>query len=288
MYRNIKKIIFSVVLCIYILLILKHQTQLIAAATNYYYTIILATLLSIIGITIQAINYIQILNRKQLLQTLPTIRIWSISNLTNYIAPFQPGLLVRAKYFKHLGIDYIDSSMAVIKQIHYNFWVAIGLISLTLPSDNSTFIFCKYFLAGIFFIWLFLLAPLKNIIGKITNHRFSFFINNFFSKPTLLQAGLCTLHYFVVSYLFYFILTEFGLEVSFNDTVLLSTALVLSSLVSITPNNLGVQEIIIGLFVHAASAANFEYITLPFIVRLSHIIACTIILSLTHKRQHSN
>lgn len=283
MGKYIYKIIFSIVICIYIWLAIKYHAQLIAAITNYYHTLVLAILLSITSITIQTINYIEILNKKKRLKILPTVRIWSISSLTNYIAPFQPGLLVRAKYFKSLGIDYIDSSIGVIKQLHYNLWIAIGLISLTLPTNTLTLLICKYSLTIIFLMWLLLLVPLKNITNKITNHRFESRINNFFRKPKPLQAGLCLLHYLVISSLFYFILEGFDLEVPFRNAVLLSTALVISSLASITPNNLGVQEAIIGLFVHAANAANFEYITLPFIIRLSHITACTLVIFIVRK-----
>ena len=275
--NQLKTIFFTIVLCAYFWLIIKFSSQITTAILENYKIIVLSIGFIVLGISIQSANYLGILNHNNKIKVVPTIKIWAIANLTNYIAPFQPGLLVRAKYFKNLGVSYKNSSIAVVKQIHYNVWIGLGLVVLALPDNNKDLSLLKIVLGLIFIIWPFALRLTRRWASSIFSLKYHEHINKIFDYPRSKQIILCALHYLVISAMLYFVIKDFGIEVTLTESILLSTALIISSLAAITPNNLGIQEIIIGSFIFIHEPSNYQYITIPFILRLSHITACTIL-----------
>lgn len=280
-YNYIKKYLYLLIAVIYIALIIKYSNQILIALQQHYKAILYSTALFMLGISAQSINYIDLLNKNFKIKVLPTIRTWSISSLINYMAPFQPGLLVRATYFKSLGISYTESTSTVIKQLHYSVWIAVGVLSAALPTTTNLLLTTKILTAVLFLSWFFLLKPITHLLKQFIHNKYILLILKTLHFPKPRQFILCFLHYVIIASLFYIVLNEFGIPASFGQTLLLSTVLVLSALASVTPNNLGIQEVIIAALVFDLGVSNYEHITLPFVIRLSHIMACFMIILIT-------
>ena len=111
---------------------------------------------------------------------------------------------------------------------------------------------------------------LKRIPGsKITSYLFETF-----KGPTFKQSALCFFQYFLIALAYYIVLIDFDIAVSFNYALLISAALVLASLVSLTPNNLGINEIILAAFIYQLDQSESQYVTIPIILRIAHILSC--------------
>ena len=279
--KTIKSFLFIIVIVIYLTLIIKYLDPILSAATLHTKSIFYAILLTILGISMQVFNYLGLLSAKNNLKLIPTIRVWAISGLVNYIAPFQPGLLIRAKYLNTMGVSYTESTATVIKQLHYSCWVGLGIFSATLPVTDSKTYVIKIVATITFLSWLIFLLPIKSILNKYSSNPYIQHAVNSLKYPTFKQLSLFISHYLIVSTLFYVVLNEFDIPASFIYSMFLSSVIVVASLTSITPNNLGIQEMIIGYFIFKLGTSNYEHITLPFVIRLAHILACSIIVFLS-------
>ncbi len=280
-YTTVKKILFLIIVSAYIALIIKYADSLYSAVIHHYKAILYATALLTVGIFIQTTNYLGLLDKKHNISLLPTTKVWSISILFNYIAPFQAGLLIRAKYFNSKGVSYADSTATVLRQLHYSIWIALGLCSLTIPVvDNKTMLF-KIACAVLFLSWLIFISPIKKILKRYRDKRFVQFSLDALKVPTFKQLTLSFTHYMIIACLFYMLLNEFNIPSTFTYSIFLSAIVVAASLIAITPNNLGIQELLIGYLIYNVGATSHEYVTLPFILRISGILACTILATLT-------
>ncbi len=89
--KKLKLIVFVCIIFLFSCLLYFRWEVVRDALAAHYLVVIYATVLSIIAIALQALNFLQLLDSPSKPQFLSMYRIWALSNLANYLAPFQPG-----------------------------------------------------------------------------------------------------------------------------------------------------------------------------------------------------
>lgn len=278
----IKTAIYISVLFMYIVIIAYHWDAISKSFFNYPMALLYALILSIIAIAIQAYNFTDLLGSKVKIQFLSTYRMWAMSNIINYIAPFQPGLVARGIYFKSHSISYSKTLHTTLRQLLLSLWIGIGILALFLPYQSMLTHYLKLSAAGIFLFFLFIIFyDNSELIKKYLDHRYLRNVRTLFAKPSITQIIFIIIQYILVALSYYLVLSEFQLAVTMAWVFLLAVIIILSTIISITPNNIGLQELIIGTAVYKMGAVDAYIISIPIIFRTAHILSCGIILLFT-------
>lgn len=277
----IKTAIYISVLFMYIVTIVYYWDAISKSLINYPMALLYALGLSIIAIAIQAYNFTDLLGSEVKIQFLSTYRMWAMSNIINYIAPFQPGLVARGIYFKSHSISYSKTLHTTLRQLLLSLWVGIGILALFLPYQSMLTYYLKLSAAGIFLFFLFIIFyDNSELIKKYLPHRYLSNVRTLFARPSIAQIIFIMIQYVLIALCYYLVLSEFRLTVSMPSVFLLAVAIILSTIISITPNNIGLQELIIGSAVYKMGAIDAHIISIPIIFRTAHILACGVILLL--------
>lgn len=167
--------------------------------------------------------------------------VWGASNLLNYVTAFHAGLLLRGKYF--IGYNYTAKEIATktAALIGINIAVAIVFLFMSTLSGDIWLILIMGFPVLLFYLHHKVKAP-DNI------SRWRRLIDQHLSFKVLLFsfANNCIL---VIS--IYSTLPIFGVKVDLIKATQIASSLSLSSIISLMPNNIGIQE---GIFVAFSSS----------------------------------
>ncbi len=242
--------------------------------------------LYLLAIIVQANNYLKLLDLSIALSIVMTTQVWAVSNLVNYLGPFQPGLLVRMIFFKKNGISLAKSSFTSLKQVAISLWIALLLFTIFAPlTQLSELRILAFFSALIFF-----LIPVfeKSIVYflVIILKRKGLELNNWeklkiFSFKKLPQYYLFFINYLLICLSLWFVYDDFGANISVAEVVILTVTLVFSTLVTITPNNVGVQEVLLGYASHVGGLSGGEAVTIALLFRIAQIASCLLIVVIT-------
>jgi len=278
----IKTAIYISVLLMYIAIITYHWDAISRSLFNHPVTILYALILSTIGIAIQAYNFTDLLGSKVKIQFLSTYRMWAMSNLINYIAPFQPGLVARGIYFKSHSISYSKTLHTTLRQLLLSLWIGTGILALFLPYQSMLTNYLKLSAAGVFLFFLFIIFYNNSeLIKKYLPQRYLRNVQPLFTRPSMTQIIFIISQYILIALCYFLVLSEFQLTVTIPSVFLLAVIIILSTIISITPNNIGLQELIIGTAVYKMGAIDVYIISIPVIFRTAHILSCGIILLFT-------
>jgi len=278
----IKTAIYISVLFTYVVIITYHWDAISKSLFNHPLAILYALVLSIIAIAIQAYNFTDLLESKVKIQFLSTYRMWAMSNIINYIAPFQPGLVARGVYFKSHSISYSKTLHTTLRQLLLSLWIGAGILALFLPYQSMLTNYLKLSAAGIFLFCLFIIFyDNSELIKKYLPYRYLRNVQTLFSRPSISQTTFIIIQYILVALSYYLVLSEFQLTATMPWVFLLAVTIILSTIISITPNNIGLQELIIGTAVYKMGAIDAYIISIPIIFRTAHILSCGFILLLT-------
>ena len=212
---------------------------------------------------------------------LPTYTMWGIANLANYLGPFQVGLGVRIGFFKAHGVAVDDSTATTLRQLHLSLWVALGMAGIGLLwLDFPQTWLPGWLLLLCFMIWPFSIRLVQKWLQDTGPHdrflpeRARFFVGHALCPPGIIQTLLVSAQYIVVAVTFWTVYGAYDAGLSANQALLLAVVTTLSSLFTLLPNNLGVQEVLLASMAHYHGLGLPETIAIAFAIRAAHIAAC--------------
>jgi len=286
--QKLKLLVFICIIILFTSLIYFRWEVIKDALVNHYLAVIYATVLSIIGISLQALNFLQLLDSPSKPKVVSMYRIWALSNLANYLAPFQPGLAVRMISLRQLGVSAWITTHTTVRQLQLSIWAAVGLFAFA-GVFNKIFVVkvMAVVSASIFILWPSILRLTKLIIlGKCKNFRL---VKNFREELAGLLAPmplnkfvLPIVQYLIIAISVFIVYRNFGAEIFWYDALLIAVATSLSALFSITPNNFGVQELLLGYSAYVTGLSVNDAISIAVLYRLAHLGSCSAILLLAH------
>lgn len=249
--------------------------------------------ISAIAITVQALNFLRLLEAPHKPALRATVHMWAMANLTNYLGPLQPGLAVRLAFFKRHGISMAATTTTTLRQIHLSTWTATGLAAAGLFSNVP--VIRAIGAAGllIFFLWPYVLLLLREHLSawagrwKIVSARREQ-LATLLSTVPISRLDLFVAQYVLIACSLYGVYWAFHAPLAPHEALLLAVASALSTLISITPNNLGVQEALFGYVAHLGGLSTSEALSVALLFRVAHIGACLTLLLLTLGRRSTN
>lgn len=247
-----------------------YRADLLYSIKNHYPVFGLLIVLSLLHLLGLAKNFMLIIGFKG--AYVSVLNMWSLSSLLNYLGPFQPGLAVRAVYFKKNNISVPQVFLATARQIHINVWMGIGVSAFFLMFSEAGYAKLQICLASIFLLWPIFLHFLSKAIGHIQIWR------KFSLEDLLLFKLSCTwiplLLYALVAFMFFITYLSYEADIGFAEVSVLSVVTKLSGIAPITPGNLGVQEAIIVLTKQLSGLSTGDVCGIAFLIRVSHMLAC--------------
>jgi|GEM_PF-2036295 len=278
----IKKILFIglIITGLYFLIIKK--PDILVIFSDHPDIIIIATTLSAFNIVVQAFNFLQLLGHPTPPPLSLTSKTWALSGLTNYLGPFQPGLAVRLIFFKNYGIVLRQTLGTTFQQLQLSTWAGLWMFIIALLFNKKLPFEIVPILAITALAWPRILGFSKRIISTpVVQQKLS---------PITISALLGSLHIppikrmwpFVAQYLFvatsiYIVYRDFGASLSMSGALIIATSTTLSTLLALTPSNLGIQELILGYSAHLSGLSTNDAINIALLFRLSHITSCLLI-----------
>lgn len=174
------------------------------------------------------------------------VTIWGASSLLSYVSIFQSHLLIRGAYIKSRGIPIRIIFSVTVIQLIVNIWTGLIFITCILAFKNNLTLFSIP--AALLFLPLLLnyyFIYLKRNNFKYTPHLLAFepYLKYILSIKTIVYST----SFYITSSLSIFLafnLLKHSIEIS--EAILIASFVSMSSVISILPNNLGIQEIIIG------------------------------------------
>lgn len=182
------------------------------------------------------------------------------TSFTNYIAPLSAGLFVRAGYLKE-RFSFSYTRFVVITSAGYI--IAVGVTAL-LGLFLSLVTVLQGELPNAILVGFFLLATAASLISIVVPLKPSWFekvpfgqkiihalegwqIIKHDTRLLISQAGLTLIGLLTQGAMIYFAFRASGIQVSFLRAIIMGLFLSLSTLIRLTPGNLGLQESMLGL-----------------------------------------
>jgi len=281
--KQLKSLLFLVIIVIIVYLVKENAQEIITTLHNHTHTLIYAIALSGATLAFQVTNFLSLLPMTNSPSFIKTYHIWALANLTNYLGPFQPGLAVRVAYFKSENIPLSVTLQTTLRQLVLSTWIALGLAGAGLFSEQHTIKEIGIgsliiFIITPFFIRFLVAHPIKFSIFD----RISLALKNF--NPSFKQLLLVSGQYLCSILNIYVVYHLYGASLAFNDAVLLAVITALSTLLALTPNNVGVQDLLLGYAAHLGGLSTADSISIVLLFRIAHIAACILIYLLTLRK----
>ncbi len=287
-YQNIRKYLTVLMFVLYGTLLIKYWSLLYNAISEQFIAILLIFLLSALYFLLQAYNFLQLLNRKfNFAFYMETVQLWGLASLTNYLAPFQPGLALRIAHFKSRKIPVSNTAHTTIQQLQLSYWtgfICLGAVLIFYDASGLR-------LAGIILI---ILAMLWYFLIKLANHTLKRVIRSFrlqkynedllsynFSIPDVSRLTIFFVQHFIAMLSVYIAFRSFGSNISLSDSLIIGVVVTLSTLLSILPNNLGIQEFLFAYSAHLYGTGTGESLSIAMLFRVAHIFSCFLIFVLS-------
>lgn len=292
--KKLKLIIFVCIIFIFSCLVYYYWEVIKKALSDHFLVITYATALSVIAIALQALNFLQLFDSPSKPQFFSMYRIWALSNLANYLAPFQPGLAVRFISLQQLGVSAWVTTHATVRQLQLSIWAAAGLFAIAGIFNEIVVIKATAVISALLFLlWPIFLQLIRfvifdkcntfRLIKKYRNEIKDLLVPVPFSKFLLPLA-----QYLLIAISIFIVYRDFGANILWHDALLIAVATSLSALFSITPNNFGVQELLLGYAAHVTGLSVNDAISIAVLYRLAHVGSCSVILLLTYGAPRNN
>ncbi len=284
--RRMRVIAYVAAVCVMGYFMARHWNAVAGAVSRHGLTVLYATCISASAITVQALNFLTLLDSPVKPPLAKSVHIWALANLTNYLGPFHPGLAVRMGYFKQQGVPIAATTAATFRQIHLSIWTATGLCTVGFLSNAGAVRILAAAGLTTFVGWPVLLAALRRVsaaglarssLSPARQAALAALLAT--TAPT--KLGLFVAQYVLVALSLLVVYRAFGAHLAPHEALLLAIASAVSTLVSITPNNLGVQEALYGYVGHLGGLSVSDTISMVLIFRLAHVTACACLLALT-------
>jgi uncharacterized membrane protein YbhN (UPF0104 family) len=206
-----------------------------------------------------------------------------ISNFLNYLAPARPGLIAKAVYLRtarnvsiatYSAISWTNALLMIMVS------GVLGIIALSVSSIYKyEYAVALYFISTtcclIATLFLFVNLPEIQCSGRLSRFVNSVTVAVRATRINRLRVArlalLLAIQYIAGSTVIYIAYHSLGIQLSMFNAIVIATFSTLSAMVSITPNNLGIQELIIGL-VSATFGIDFAHgLVAGGLLRLAHL-----------------
>jgi uncharacterized membrane protein YbhN (UPF0104 family) len=175
---------------------------------------------------------------------------------------------------------------ATVRQLQLSIWAAVGLFSLAGIFNQILLIkIMAVISAFVFVLWPILLRLVKLIVlEKCDNFKlakkYKKELVDLLAPVSLTKFLLPVAQYLLIAISVFIVYSDFGANIFLHDALLIAVATSLSALFSITPNNFGVQELLLGYSAHVTGLSVNDAISIAVLYRLAHLGSCSVILLL--------
>ncbi len=245
-----------------------------------------------IGIVVQASSFKSIYpGDLPLLSTRKLVRIWSFSGMISVIAPVLAGLATRTTLLIQSGMSLSICVSTSARQL----W--LGLEYAFLLGGISGFFIDVYWVrllaAGFVVSWvvMILLRISRVEIQLLPESKLQRWLK-MLKLPISNQAHLWfSLQMLVMSAIYYVAYNGYGASIGWDEALLLSSITVLASLIVITPNGLGLMDVLWVVIAKELGLSLDESVSLAISIRLAYLLSATFVwisLSFRWKLLHRN
>ncbi len=255
-----------------------------------WHYIALSSILAVLAVILNALKFYTLvkINIDEDFSFALWLKIFSQSSLMNNVIP-QGGTFYRAKFLKnYVGMSYTDfiglSYLFAFLGLSY-LMVLVGIL-FAVSFHSALILFLALAILFIILIKIFLLKYLSKL--TLTNPKLSFYWSKLSTIFDLLrtslrsrQFSLLLLLYLVgavIDYaVFFCICMALGIQNNMLAVLILYTMLSLAWLIRITPGNIGIQELMIGLSSKVIGSGFVIGITLSVMSRMVYLVANSLI-----------
>ncbi|VAW44889.1 hypothetical protein MNBD_GAMMA03-1435 [hydrothermal vent metagenome] len=245
-----------------------------------------------IGIVVQASSFKSIYpGDLLLLSTRKLVRIWSFSGMISVIAPVLAGLATRTTLLIQSGMSLSMCVSTSARQL----W--LGLEYAFLLGGISGFFIDVYWIrplaTGFVVSWMVmvLLRITRVEIQLLSESKLQRWLR-MLKLPISNQAHLWfSLQMLVMSAIYYVAYNGYGASIGWDEALLLSSITVLASLIVITPNGLGLMDVLWVVIAKELGLSLDESVSLAISIRLAYLLSATFVwisLSFRWKLLHRN
>jgi len=227
------------------------------------------------------------------LNVLEWFTISNINNLYNYIIPFNGGQAVRARYLKSEYNFSYNSYISFISNLYLinlliSSMIALGIAAYLYFTTDKIEPYLILFLVGVTVALLTTLLAIRfNFINKFEKLRKWKFLNKLMSnstelltsKQTFSLVGIYLARLSFMCLRLFLLLGFLNFNVNFFDVFLVLCVAQFSTVLSITPGNIGVREVIISSL-GIVIGLNFEEVLYITFIERGIILLLTLLLGL--------
>ena len=218
-----------------------------------------------------------------------TLAIWSISAALSVVAPLMAGIAARTTLLIRHGMNLKACGLASLRQIWLGLEYAFLLSALALPLTNweiglTAGGICILAWAAMFALRL---KARSHRPGKIPEH-FSNLIHAFSAPVPSRAHPWFVLQVLTMSAIYFFGFNGFGAEISIPQAISISGLTVIISLIAFLPNGIGITDLVWIAFAKNFGITLEESIAIAIAIRLSHLLASTIVGALMSKKLRSH
>lgn len=286
--KTVRTILFVGVVALLAALMVIYRVEIITAFSSHYPVLLFVAVIVVVSLALQAYNFLQLLGADRKIPFLPAWQTWATANIVNYLGPFQPGLAVRLAYFRSFGVPVIETTRTTLRQLVLSTWIASGLTVVGLASEDAGI---RLFAAGgclVFVLSPWIASGLRAAIPEGAGSSRIFTLIRPLLDLCRIDMPLFRLWPFVMQYILmalclYAVYNEFGVRLEAEEAILLAVVFALSTLIAITPNNLGVQELLLGSVAYWGGMSGGEALAMALVIRVAHLVACAFVLLLTSR-----
>jgi len=275
-WRTWRNVAYLVMIAVAIALVVIWWPELVRIWREQALTFAGAVVVMICGTLVQAGNFLVFLHVRHSLRVWRFARVWALSALANYVAPLQPGIVVRVGWLAKRGITVADGLLATWRQLVVSVWIslaglAIGLLLTGGPRGRWLAVLLAAAWIGIFVLrrlWL-------KWLGRLSQPRWLAHRKELLQRATLGITFRGTLgvivQYVLGTVVLYWVYTRFGATIGIGQAVILACLVYASSMVAVLPGNLGVTEAIYMLGGHGFGLSVAEAGALAVLLRASSV-----------------
>jgi hypothetical protein len=269
-----KQAFYVAVLLFGAFLFLFYWQSIVDLTVNHTAALLVTIVLSGVAACLQSFNFLLLFDQKRRPPLIPTIEMWSASQLLNYVAPFQPGIGLRAVFLKSFNIGIAETLQQTARWSLITIWWAMGLFaSVADVIDDS-----RLNIVGSLALFVFFTAPVALFIIKLLENK-PFIPKKLQQSAVLRQVSvwvvlLCLLQVLLLAVTYTVVYNLVGIDLKYSEGLIVACTLILASLISITPNGVGITDVVVGAVAYRSGAAAELSIALPFLLRLGHVLSC--------------
>lgn len=254
----------------------KYLDTIFTTLKNNFKLVVITTTLSVVAQLNQAFGYRSLLNPadRDKISVDMLVKIWGASGLINYLGP-QAGIAFRSFYLKRSNIDLKTSLFASAK---------FAIVSTCVGS--LTLLFClpispiyKLFLIIIGALTLGAILIFRNKLAKMVSRpKISTAISSIASPMNPASILHISAQYLILVVVYYTIFKTLADQTNIITIIITAVSIPLSTLISITPNGLGIIETIIYTSSAHQNLDSNLAACIIVITRLSHVLSATLCL----------